>query len=135
MRRTGLCAAALFAIAAAVAGCDDPTGRVCTEIGCSDGLYVTLRYTPSVELEIVASTSAGDERTASCVVNPNGSCLVGFYGFVPEDVTLAVFGGDQPVSVTLQPAYEDFQPNGPGCPPICRQATVEFNLEASAQRS
>lgn len=129
MERAGFRAAACVAIAAALLACDDPTGRPCTEIGCSDGLYVVVQGTPGLEFAVVAATSAGDERTVSCVVDPDGSCLAGFYGFLPDEVTLAVSGGGQQVSVTLEPAYEDVQPNGPGCPPICRQATVEFNLE------
>lgn len=133
MVRTRLCGALLLTMAVALAGCDDTTSQACTEIGCSDGLRVTLRQAPGVELQVVASTGAGDERTGTCVVEPDGSCEVRFYDFVPEEVTIAVFGGDQPVSVTLQPAYGELQPNGPGCPPICRQATVELNLGAASR--
>ena len=34
----------------------------------------------------------------------------------------------QALSVTLDPTYEDFQPNGPDCPPICWQARAEVDL-------
>jgi len=135
MGRTRLRAAATLAVAAALLACGDPAGRACTEIGCSDGLYVELQGTPGAALEVVASTLSAEERSAGCIVPPAGSCVVAFDGFVPQEVTLAVLGGDRPVSVTVEPAYEDLQPNGPGCPPICRQATVEVDLEAGSRHS
>lgn len=135
MKSTRLCAVAFLAVAIVLAGCDEPTGRACTEIGCGDGLSITLQYTPGAALQVVATTVAGDARSGNCVVSSTGSCVVSFFGFEPEELTIAVFGAEQPVSVTLSPAYEEFQPNGPGCPPICRWATVEFNLERSDQHS
>jgi hypothetical protein len=135
MKKSRSILAATIALTAVLTACDGSTDAACTEIGCNDGLFVVLRGTPGVEFEIDASTSNGDVRNASCVVDPDGSCQIGFYGFVPEDVTLAVSGVDQQLSVTLEPAYETFQPNGPGCPPICRQATLEINLQPSAQHS
>ncbi len=124
----------IFVFAASVAlllpGCDGATGQVCTEIGCSDGLFVTLRAAPGGEYTLTATAATGEDRNGRCVITSDGSCLVGFPGFLPDEVTLAVSGDGQQASVTLEPDYEQFQPNGPGCPPVCRQASVEIDLES-----
>ena len=124
-----------MAVAASLSACDGSTDLACTEIGCLDGLSVVVRGTPGVEIEIEASEPSGDVRNATCVVLQDGSCRIGFDGFVPEEVTVAVSGGGQHASVTVEPVYETLQPNGPDCPPICRQATVEVDLQLGAQHS
>ena len=125
----------IIAFAASVAlllsSCDGATDQACTEIGCSDGLFVTLLAAPGGEYTVTATAGTGEVRNGRCVVSQDGSCLVGLPGFVPAEVTLVVSGEGRQVSVTVEPNYEDFQPNGPGCPPVCRQASVEIDLESS----
>jgi hypothetical protein len=87
-----------------------------------------VQATAGAELEIEAAATGGETRIESCVVGLDGSCEVGFHGFTPEEVTLTVTGDEQARSVTLDPTYEDFRPNGPDCPPICRQARAEVDL-------
>jgi len=36
--------------------------------------------------------------------------------------------GDQVASGRFQPEYAETQPNGPGCPPVCRQASARLNV-------
>ena len=113
--------------------CDGITGHECTLIGCFDGLRVEIHGPADAEYEVVASGAEGESQTGGCVASSDGTCWVWFHGFHPSEVTLSVTGADQAVSVTLQPAYEVSQPNGPDCGPTCRLATVEIVLEASAQ--
>ncbi len=126
----------LLALAASVVtvagstGCDGSVDVACTEIGCSDGLAVVVHGSSGVQYDVEASATGGETRTGSCAIDASGSCLVFFYGFLPDEVTVAVTGGGRQMSVTLQPAYEDVQPNGPDCPPTCRQATVTIDLQA-----
>jgi hypothetical protein len=131
-RTSGSGLALAVATAAIFTACDGTSDTACTEIGCGDGLYVVVQATPGAELEIEAVETGGETRTESCVVGLDGSCEVGFNGFTPEEVTLTVTGGEQALSVTLQPTYEDFQPNGPDCPPVCRQARAEVDLTSGA---
>ena len=42
----------------------------------------------------------------------------------PASVTIRVTTGAQTTEVTRQPTYEVTRPNGPACPPECRNARV-----------
>jgi len=126
----------LLALAASVStavgstGCDGSVDVACTEIGCSDGLAVVVHGLLGAQYDVDASATGGETRTGSCVIDASGSCSVFFYGFLPNEVTVTISGGGRQTSVTLQPAYEDVQPNGPDCPPTCRQATVAIDFQA-----
>jgi hypothetical protein len=48
----------------------------------------------------------------------------------PARVNLTLyFDGRQVFSEQVTPRYRKTRPNGSSCPPTCRQATVEFELE------
>jgi hypothetical protein len=49
---------------------------------------------------------------------------VSFPDFTPASVTIRVLTGTQTTEVTRQPMYEVTRPNGPECPPECRNARV-----------
>ena len=104
-------------------GCNDVTGQACTLIGCSDGLNVEVQGVMS-DVSVEATSATGETRTAPCQAFSDSTCWVHFDDFVPDEVTIRVADGDNQVSVTTKPAYESLQPNGPDCPPTCRQATV-----------
>jgi hypothetical protein len=53
---------------------------------------------------------------------------VSFPDFTPASVTIRVSTGTRTTDVTLQPMYEVTRPNGPGCPPECRNARVTVVL-------
>jgi len=115
--------------------------RICTEIGCSSGLIVRLTgnvpetFTIAVQRPgqppIVAICPDGRitvperEANATAVCEPDG---VLFVGFTPEEVEIVVRSGQQGLTRLVEPTYEKVQPNGPGCPPTCEQATVEINM-------
>ena len=104
-------------------GCNDVTGQACTLIGCSDGLNVEVQGVTS-DVSVEVTSAAGETRTAPCQAFNESTCWVHFDDFVPEEATIRVADGSNQVSVTTIPAYESLQPNGPDCPPTCRQATV-----------
>ncbi len=121
---------------------DQVTGeRGCTEIGCSSGLIVRLTgHVPETftiaaqrpgQPPIVAICPDGRitvperEGDATAMCEPDG---VFFIGFTPEEVEIVVRSGQQGLTTLVEPTYEKVQPNGPGCPPTCRQATVEINI-------
>jgi hypothetical protein len=133
--RTVLIAAFVCLATSGFVACDDVIGQGCTEIGCFDGLRVVVQGVADVEYEVVASELDGATQTGACQAVSDGTCSVFFFQYYPSEVTLHVTGADQSLSITLQPAYEESQPNGPDCPPTCRLSTVEVDLRPSAQLS
>lgn len=98
---------------------------MCTQIGCNDGLSVELDgFDEEVELEL----TAGEEtRTVTCL--PPGPCHHFIPEFTPPEVTATAFladGTEEERSFT--PEYRDERPNGPDCPPVCRQAAIRWKL-------
>lgn len=127
-----LAAAALLAAACAPAG-DEQAGAdtaepmPCTMIGCEDQLIVetdsALRGPYTVTLTDSAASGDAARRTFEC---PDGQqCLdIPFPRFVPQRVTVQVTKGGKTATTTQSPEYRVVQPNGPQCPPECRQARV-----------
>ena len=129
---------ALAVLATAGCGGDEsgaepaPTPRACTEIGCSDGVYVELSRVPR------------DARVTLCV---NGRCrraraagpgrwqVDAPLGPAPGDaVSVAVTvrrGGRTIARAAERLAVRTVQPNGPGCPPVCRMVTARFDVPAA----
>ena len=101
-----------------------PVVTACTQIGCSDGLGVEIDgFTEEVEIELAAG---GETRTLTCV--PPGPCSHFIPDFMPEEVTMTAFLADREEERTFTPEYRDVRPNGPDCPPVCRQANVRWDL-------
>jgi hypothetical protein len=97
---------------------------MCTQIGCSDGIRVELDgFSEEVELELAAD---GATRTVTCV--PPGPCQHFVPDFTPDEVTATAFFPDREEERTFTPEYRDERPNGPDCPPVCRQATIRWKL-------
>lgn len=102
---------------------DLPTA--CTQIGCADGLNVELDgFDEEVELEL----TAGEEtRTVTCL--PPGPCHHFIPDFTPAEVTATAFLADGTEEERpFTPEYREERPNGPDCPPICRQAAIRWKL-------
>ena len=93
-------------------------------IGCDDGLAVVLEAPPAGSYRVVASTDGEEDRVMEC--SPDAPCgeRVFFADFQPESVTIRVIAGADTLTRTVRPDWQDVQPNGPACPPTCRQATV-----------
>ena len=100
--------------------------RACTRIGCESGLGIRVEgATGPVRIEL--DTGEGAEvREAECA--PDRPCVAFFPGRTPDSATVRVVAGPRVVTRELRPEYERVRPNGPGCPPVCRQATVVVAL-------
>lgn len=97
---------------------------MCTQIACSDGLNVELDgFGEEVELEL---TAGDDTRTVTCL--PPGPCRHFIPDFAPAEVTATAFLGDREEERTFEPEYREERPNGPDCPPVCRQASIRWKL-------
>lgn len=123
-------AATAVLLAAACSGPFDPSGSVCTGIGCDSGLTVRLEGTPPagpVRVELL--TSDGGARYVYDCPEP-GRCAAGafFPGFTGDYVRVRVTTASGAVTREARPAYTETRPNGPDCPPACRTATVTVPL-------
>lgn len=97
---------------------------MCTQIGCNDGLNVELDgFDDELELELTAD---GETRTVTCL--PPGPCRHFIPEFTPAEVTATAFLGDREEERTFEPEYREERPNGPDCPPVCRQASIRWKL-------
>lgn len=100
----------------------EPT--MCTQIGCSDGLNVELDgFTEDLEVEL---TAGGETRTVTCL--PPGPCRHFIPDFTPAEVTATAFFPDREEERSFEPEYREERPNGPDCPPVCRQASIRWKL-------
>lgn len=100
-----------------------PAPRICTKIGCESGLAVVIEGTPQGSYRVEARAAGETARVHECA-SPEGCTQVFFADFLPAEVTVEVIAGDQRSTRTLRPVVESVEPNGPGCPPTCRQARV-----------
>jgi hypothetical protein len=106
---------------------EPPTGAgptMCTQIGCSDGLNVELDgFDEELEVELTAD---GETRTVTCL--PPGPCRHFIPDFTPAEVTATAFLPDREEERSFEPEYREERPNGPDCPPVCRQAAIRWKL-------
>lgn len=124
--RDGLAIALVF-VAAFGSGCDVAGPSACTLIGCT-GLVVEVTGAPGqTPVTVVVTAPDGSTRSATCG-SATGTCPVSFPDFTPASVTIRVVAGTQTIEETRQPTYAVTRPNGPACPPECRNARVTVAL-------
>ena len=138
-----------------VPGCDAGTGAACTEVGCTDGLWLEINFSPgftagdyeivlndgsmnpttcTFEISDVATDCDGDPvcvQGAQCDATwdvDGGKVTFNLEG-TPSDVVVTVRQDEVDLaSVSLSPDYETVQPNGEGCEPTCEQATETVSV-------
>ena len=113
----------LAGLAAACSSTNAPDERMCTLIGCSSGLSIAIEGPADGPFTIEASDGSVME-TFACPAGARCERAT-FDEFTPEQVTVRVIAGGDTATTTSTPTYTTLQPNGPGCPPTCRQATVQ----------
>ena len=114
-------------VAALGSACSGLGPTACTLIGCT-GLVVEVTGAPAqTPVTVVVTAPDGSTRSATCT-SATGTCPFSFPDFTPASVTIRVSAGTKTTEETRQPAYEVTRPNGPGCPPECRNARVTVAL-------
>lgn len=106
------------------AGNQEP--RACTLIGCNDGLNVTVVSTLQQNLTVTVKSGAETLHTFTCTSGQQ--CMAFIENKTPANVTVQVGWVGGTVSRDFAPEYKVSRPNGPGCDPECRQATVTVNV-------
>lgn len=105
--------------------------RVCTEIGCSDGISVQVsdQRPDSISISIFRNQDTEPIASRQCT-EPDQSCVLFAAGETPDNVSVEIGWEGGAFRETFSPQYEEFRPNGPGCPPTCRMASIDIDLSA-----
>lgn len=105
---------------------DTPEPVACTLIGCVNGLTLELRGNLP-DTYTVTARAGTVVRTRECsTAQPCGQIV--FEDFNPNTVTIEVTSAAGTVRREVTPEYRESRPNGPNCPPVCRQATVAVDV-------
>ena len=115
-------------------GCGDS----CTEIGCADGVRITLATPVPLQAPEVVVTVNIDGTKVSCPIAPTAtSCVAGALTVTVQDQAIRVLelaGAPEHIGVTITsssttlltgevvPHYETSYPNGSDCPGECKHA-------------
>lgn len=120
-----LTGALLAVLAASCANSPDPQ-VACTLIGCNDGLRVTVGG--AVPAQFTVRVLAGDSTLRTVECRTGTPCDVFIENTTPEQVTVEIASTTGVVTRTATPEYTIARPNGPNCPPECRQGEVAITL-------
>jgi hypothetical protein len=126
---------AIIAALAGLGGCDSLLPpRSCPQAGCEDGLIVELSAMPSAPFRIEVRVSSPTSQPAYVFeCQSTAPCGPGafFPGFSAERafVTVVTANGSRTTEIP-RIEYRVTRPNGPVCPPECRQARVTANVPA-----
>ena len=110
-------------------GCD-LLGPACTLLMfCDDVLIVEMEGQLPDEFTLTAEADGEEPRIREC--SPSTSCgsTFSFEDFTPSQVKLTFQSVAGSIEQTFSPDYEVVTPNGPDCPPKCRQGTVHFQTD------
>ena len=100
--------------------------RACTLIGCVKGLNVVVNS--SLQQDYTVNVKSGTQQLATATCRAGQPCNVFVENQQPASVVVEIVTPDGTVQRTFNPQYVATRPNGPDCPPECRQATVTVNV-------
>lgn len=126
----GVCAASLLACG----GIAESPPQVCTLIGCESGVNILLGsgYVTPVTVEAGPVDGAMQSRTCDSAL----ACTAGvfFADLSAPELRVRVISAGDTIVRTVRPDYRVTQPNGPDCPPTCRQGQVQFGNAGAPPR-
>ena len=117
----------LVFVAALSSGCSVVGPGACTLIGCTGLVIEVTGAAAQTPVTVVLTAPDGSTRSTTCT-SATGTCPVSFPDFTPASVTIRALTATQATEETRQPTYEVSRPNGPECPPECRNARVTVAL-------
>lgn len=144
MKRFIILTSLLLALPAIAASCDG-VGTACTEIGCDDGITLTVSPASGLIAGVYSVSVSGTGESTSCsltvdnaaqvtdttcdlIDNTAGSFTVVLHSS-PETLTITIDrDGTELGKEDITPSYTTVQPNGPECEPTCHQADVSMQV-------
>jgi hypothetical protein len=108
----------------------DTPQQACTRIGCDSGWIVEIADPSALPQSYTVRVLVGGSVVASAQCSASQPCgdRVFLSGVTAEEATLEITGAAVPLRWTVRPEYTLLQPNGPQCPPTCRQARVQVRV-------
>jgi hypothetical protein len=92
---------------------------------CDAGLTVTV-----VPAQICIQTQGGSGSSSTCNAIPGKFVETVTLPGVPGQVHVWQYVDDAAIlDAAVAPQYQDSRPNGPGCLPVCRQASVAWTMD------
>ncbi|MCU0622947.1 MAG: hypothetical protein MUF53_03670 [Gemmatimonadaceae bacterium] len=117
----------LLALVASCQSSSEP-GRVCTEIGCNSGLRIDLSSAlpEGSRLEVFEVATPTQIRTVPCTASQRCEQFVFLVDYQPTGpIQIRIVTPTRTVTGSaITPVFQTTTPNGPDCPPSCRQARV-----------
>lgn len=91
---------------------------------------VHLASLPPVPFRVELTIPGFEGLTYTRDCDTPGACTqdVFFPGVTAERAVVTVSVGTRDRATDVAPAYSNFRPNGPSCPPECRNATVNVDV-------
>ena len=122
---------AVFAAIVLTLACKRDTERACTLIGCLNTLTVEVQNAPPgpITVQAVPIGTPDTVHTATCPGDGGCTNAVYFVDFAPVHVHLKVITIAGTREWDVRPSFLTSQPNGPGCPEICRSGTVRLTWQ------
>ena len=119
-------------------GCG-PLLQECTEAGCDDELRISIKDADDNPVNTFEGEVKFDGESVEFLCDPDEGSVTG-EGYHcnndvlvlmehPEQLELTISSGELSAETTLTPEYEEYHPNGPGCPPTCHQAEEAVVLQ------
>jgi hypothetical protein len=105
------------------------TDGACTRIGCASGVAIEINGALPDSYTVTLFAPGEAPRVIHCA--PAQECMgrVFFEDVAASDVEIEIAGdAGWRERRTVSLSYTTSQPNGPGCPPICRQASARVDL-------
>jgi hypothetical protein len=111
----------------------------CTLIGCFDRLSVSINGDIPSDYVMVVETPGHEPLTVHCVNGQDveasrpskAHCEPGgftYWNSAPKWIKITFRWEGREITKKVRPDYENFRPNGPDCPPMCRVGRAEFTL-------
>jgi hypothetical protein len=121
--------AGLVVLGAALGGCASGGAGACTRIGCYSGAFFHLDGALPESYAVALYIAGEAPRVVECAPAEECGGRVFFEGVTARNVEIEITGeGGLRIRQDVTLSYTTTQPNGPDCPPICRQATARVQL-------
>ena len=106
----------------------DPVHRLCSDVGCVSGLHVTFDGRPDSGIVVQAEVPGGSPWRVECGVDQPCQNGVFFPGLRADRLSVRISSPAGEVVHEIRPEYAENRPNGPGCEPVCFNATAQLAL-------